>query len=178
MKIKVSLFLLLLFVSILNSSFAQETDGMTQINYESLPDPVKVSLGDEIEKMSLQEFRFNFYKVNMQEQFAITFLRQGVDITALEGLETIIFFKDGQVIEKRYKYYAEEILASAPLDLIMALQEKTKDIELDYLSKYVPTDSPTSYRAISKDSVYVFDEEMIFQQVVKRTAENERMSYD
>jgi len=177
MKIKVSI-LLLFFCSITSFSTAQETDGMTQINYEKLPDPVKVSLGDEIERMNLQEFRFNFYKVNIAEQFAITFLRQDVDITALEGLETIIFFKDGRVIEKRYKYYAEEILASAPLELIMALQEKTIDIELDYLSKYAPTDKPVSYRAISKDSVYIFNQEMIFQKSLKRTPENERISYD
>lgn len=178
MKTKSSLLLLVILCFALKIAYAQETDGMTQINYENLPDPVKVSLGDEIEKMNLQEFRFNFYKVNMKEQFAITFLRQDVDIKALEGLETIIFLKDGQVIEKRYKYYAEEILASAPLDLIMTLQEKTKNIELDYLSKYAPSEQPVSYRAISKDSVYVFDEQMIFQQSLKRTAENERMSYE
>lgn len=178
MNIKTLLCLSLLLSLSIHTSQAQETDGMTQINYENLPDAVKASLGDEIEKMNLQEFRFNFYKVNLREQYAITFLRQGVNIKALEGLETIIFYKDGKIDEKRFKYYAEEILASAPLDLIMTLQEKTKNIELDYLSKYAPTGSPVSYRAISKDSVYVFDEEMIFQQSLKRTAENERMSYD
>lgn len=178
MKFKTSIFILLFAAICYCPSFAQETDGMTQVNYENLPDPVKNSLGDEIEKMNLQEFRFNFYKVNLKEQYAITFLRQGVDIKALEGLETIVFFKDGQVVEKRYKYYAEEILASAPLDLIMTLQDKTKNIELDYLSKYAPSDDPVSYRAISKDSVYVFNENMIFQESFARTPEDGKMSYE
>lgn len=157
---------------------AQETDGMSQINYENLPDPVKSGLGDEIDRMNLQDFRFNFYKVDLQEQYAITFLRQGADIKALEGLETIIFFKDGSVVEKRYKYYAEEILASAPLDLIMSMQEKTKNIELDYLSKYAPANLPVRYCAISKDSVYVFDEGMVFQESIKRTPDTDKMTYD
>ncbi|UXX78144.1 hypothetical protein N7E81_12320 [Reichenbachiella carrageenanivorans] len=177
MKTKTTLLLLCSIFFAVHVS-AQETDGMSQINYENLPDPVKNSLGDEIDRMNLQDFRFNFYKVNLQEQFAITFLRQGADIKALEGLETIIFFKDGSVVEKRYKYYAEEILASAPLDLIMSMQEKTKNIELDYLSKYAPSGLPVSYCAISKDSVYIFDEGMVFQESVKRKTDTDKITYD
>lgn len=147
-------------------SFAQDLNDKTQINFEDVPEAVKNTLFDEIEKMNLNNILFNFYKKNMAEEYPIEFLRDGVDIRTLGGLEYITFFKDGKILEKRYKFYSEELLIATPLEMIMTMQEKTAGHDLKYLTKIEITDGDTNYRAITTDSTYVFDEKMEFLQAV------------
>lgn len=139
---------------------AQEYDQMPQINYEEIPASVQNSLFDEIEKMNLDNIRFNFHRYQVSGDYIVVFLRKGVDLTALGGLETIIFDPEGEIQERRYKYYSEEILVAIPLELIMTLQEKTKDIELNYLTKIETSGGNVTYHAVSPDSAYVFNQNM------------------
>jgi hypothetical protein len=151
---------LLMLMCLTWKGWTQEYDQMPQINYEEIPEAVQNSLFDVIEKMNLDDFRFNFHKYQNSGDYIVVFLRQGIDLSALEGLETIIFRPNGQLKEKRYKYYSEELLVSVPLDLVMIMQEKTKDIELNYLTKIATTAGDVTYHAVSQDSAYVFNEKM------------------
>ncbi|WP_162555720.1 hypothetical protein [Reichenbachiella versicolor] len=147
---------------------AQHLDSMTQINYGDLPDPIKTSLNDEIAKMDLDAIRFNFYSMDENNNFIVEFIREGTDIKALGGLEMIVFSPGGSVTEKRYKYFSEEILLFVPLEHIMHMQEKVDENHLQYLTKYAPVDGPADYRVIASDSVYIFDENMLYIKSVER----------
>ncbi|SHJ53621.1 hypothetical protein SAMN04488028_101433 [Reichenbachiella agariperforans] len=139
---------------------SQTTEAWSQINYEDLTPQIMSTLNDEIAKMNLDFILFNFYKHTEAPLYPVEFLRQGVDITTLGGLEFIIFNPDGSINEKRYKYYSDELLISTPLEMIMTMQEKTKNHELNYLTKIELSSGEASYRAITADSTFVFNERM------------------
>lgn len=150
---------LLLFAPILCHA---QTDSWTQINYEELTPQIMSSLQDEIEKMNLEFIRFNFYQQTDADIYPVEFLRKGVDITALGGLEYILFRSDGSIYEKRFKFYSDELLISTSLEMIMIMQEKTKDHQLKYLTRIETEDQPAYYQANTQDSVFVFNERMEF----------------
>lgn len=139
-----------------------QTVSWTQINYEDLSPQIMESLNDEIQKMNLEFIRFNFYKQDQSNLFPVEFLRKGVDITALGGLEYLIFRPDGSISEKRYKFYSDELLISTPLEMIMTMQEKTKDHQLNYLTKIEVEGQSAYYQANTADSIFVFNERMEF----------------
>ncbi|MCV9385514.1 hypothetical protein [Reichenbachiella ulvae] len=139
-----------------------QTDSWIQINYEELTPQIMGSLQDEIEKMNLEFIRFNFYQQEDAEIYPVEFLRKGVDITALGGLEYILFRSDGSIYEKRFKFYSDELLISTSLEMIMIMQEKTKDHQLKYLTRIETEGQPAYYQANTQDSVFVFNERMEF----------------
>ncbi|UXP31161.1 hypothetical protein N6H18_12460 [Reichenbachiella agarivorans] len=143
-------------------SYSQVPESWNQINYEDLTPDIMQSLNHEIEKMNLEFILFNFYQHSDENIYPVEFLRKGVDIKALGGLEFLMFEADGTIKERRYKFYSDELLISTPLELIMTMQEKTKNQELNYLTKVELKSGQTSYQAITADSTFVFNDRMEF----------------
>ena len=151
-------------------SYSQVPENWNQINYEDLTPDIMQSLNQEIEKMNLEFILFNFYQQSNEGIYPVEFLRKGVDIKVLGGLEFLIFEADGTIKEKRFKFYSDELLMSTPLELIMTMQEKTKNQELNYLIKVELKSGQTSYQAITTDSTFVFNEKMEFIHSTATTA--------
>lgn len=155
--------LLLFFLNLgLFSSYAQKADNWIQINYEDLTPEIMNALNEEIARMNLEFIRFNFYQHEAKDLYPVEFLRKGVDITALGGLEYLIFSPDGTIQEKRFKFYSDELLISTPLEMIMIMQEKTKDQQLKYLNRIEISGEQPFYQANTTDSVFVFNQKMEF----------------
>lgn len=157
--------IVLLFICLnlgLLSAHTQNIDQWVQINYEDLTPEIMNALNEEIARMNLEFIRFNFYKHRGDNLYPVEFLRKGVDITALGGLEYLIFSADGSVQEKRYKFYSDELLISTPLEMIMIMQEKTKNQQLKYLNRIEVSGKQPYYQANTTDSVFVFNEKMEF----------------
>jgi len=144
------------------SVYGQVIEKRLQINYGTLPDEVKNALLEELEEMDLENIRFNFYQIENTDMYPVEFLRKGVSLKALGGLETIIFHASGKVLERRFKYFSEDVLANAPLESIIELQNQTSHLDLKYLIKYETADKLRAYKAIGSDSTYYFNEFLEF----------------
>ena len=165
---KLTYVFLLMLLMIWKTAHSQHLESMTQINYGDLPEQVQLALNREITKMDLSSIRFNFYGIDNTDNYAIEFLMSGLDLEALAGLEMILFANDGVILEKRYKYYLEDILLYVPLEYIMQIQDKVDASNLDYIRKFAPKDKEPDYRVLADDSVYIFDSNMKYIQAIER----------